>query len=191
LLVDAEGSVWVGTNSGLDRLRRNALRVVAMPQTQEGQFAVATGNDGSVWTGNASLPLTQVFPDGRTVEFTQTAGTYVVRRDPEGQIWSAGALHLSHKSASGLTRLHYPRDQTDDVVSIAVDRNREPWISTIQQNVHHLSHGVWINQNQALGRRRGVLGAMRGDDEGNVWFAFSRNVVKWDGSQYRLHWRST
>jgi signal transduction histidine kinase/ligand-binding sensor domain-containing protein len=187
ILVDVEGSVWVGTNSGLDRLRRNALRMVALPQTQEGQFAVATGNDGSVWTGNANLPLTQVFPDGRTVEFKQTAGTYVVRRDPEGQIWSAGALHLWHTSGSGLTRLHYPRDQTDDVVSIAVDRNREPWISTIQQNVDHLSHGVWINQNQALGRRRGVLGAMRGDDEGNVWFSFSRSVVKWDGSQYQKY----
>ena len=187
ILVDAEGSVWVGTNSGLDRLRRNALRVVALPQTQEGQFAVATGNDGSVWTGNANLPLTQVFPDGRTVKFTQTAGTYVVRRDPEGQIWSAGALHLWHTSASGLTRLHYPREQTDDVVSIAVDRNREAWISTIQQNVHRLAHGVWTNQNQALGRRPGVLGAMRSDDEGNVWFAFSRSVVKWDGSQYQKY----
>ena len=53
LLIDREGTVWIGTTSGLDQLRRNVFSTVAMPTTTDHQFAIAAGDDGSVWAGNS------------------------------------------------------------------------------------------------------------------------------------------
>jgi signal transduction histidine kinase len=84
-----------------------------------------------------------------------------------------------------LTSLHYPESETGPVISLAVDRNDDPWISTAIGGTYHFSHGVWSRQNEALGKKPGIIGAMAGDDAGNVWFGFSNNLVRWDGSAYQ------
>src|SRR4029077_11139652 len=56
VLIDREGTVWVATNSGLDRLRRNVLSKPALPSAQEREFSIAAGDGGSMWTGKRSLP---------------------------------------------------------------------------------------------------------------------------------------
>jgi PAS domain S-box-containing protein len=187
ILVDREGSIWVGTNSGLDRLRRTALSMVTLPHAQEHQFSIAVGDQGSIWTGNASLPLTHVAADGSITTFPKTRQTNCVRRDRNGTIWSAGEgdARLWHSSGPGLVPVHYPNEEIDDVVAIAVDRNNDPWISTINRNVFRLVQGTWINQDQALGKKPGVLGTMTMDAEGNIWFGFSSSVVRWDGSTFQ------
>ena len=187
VLVDREGSVWVGTNSGLDRLRRTALSMVTLPHVQEHQFSIALGDQGSIWTGNASLPLTHVAADGSITTFLKTRQTKCVRRDRNGTIWSAGEgeARLWRSSGAGLVPVHYPNEKIDDVVAIEVDRNNDPWISTINRNVFRLVRGTWINQNEALGKKPGVLGTMTTDTDGNIWFGFSSAVVRWDGSTFQ------
>jgi hypothetical protein len=37
---------------------------------------------------------------------------------------------------------------------------------------------------EALERKPGFIGAMAGDPDGNIWFAFSHKLVEWDGSAY-------
>jgi len=187
VLIDREGSVWVGTNSGLDRLRRNVLFAVALPPAQEREFNIAAGDRASVWTGNSSLPLTQVTADSAILSFPNTANPICIRRDHNGTIWSAGAgsFHLWRSSGAGFSPLHYPEENLDAVVSVAVDRNNDPWILARSGRIYHLSNGAWINQNKALGRKPGVIGAMADDLAGNIWFAFSNKVVEWEGSTYR------
>jgi len=187
VLVDREGSVWVGTNSGLDRLRRIALSMVTLPHVQEHQFSIAVGDQGSIWTGNASLPLTHVSANGSITTFPKTRQTNCVRRARDGTIWSAGEgdAHLWRSSTAGLVPVHYPNEEIDDVVAIAVDRNNDPWISTLNRNVFRLVRGTWINQNEALGKKPGVLGTMTTDAEGNIWFGFSSAVVRWDGNAFQ------
>jgi PAS domain S-box-containing protein len=187
ILVDREGSIWVGTNSGLDRLRRTALSIVKLPHAQEHQFSIAVGDQGSIWTGNASLPLTHVAADGSITTFAKTRQTNCVRRDRNGTIWSAGEgdARLWRSSGAGFVPVHYPNEEIDDVVAIAVDRNNDPWISTINRNVFRLVRGTWINQDEALGKKPGVLGTMMMDAEGNIWFGFSSSVVRWDGNAFQ------
>jgi signal transduction histidine kinase/ligand-binding sensor domain-containing protein len=189
--IDREGTVWVGTNSGLDRLRRNVLFTVTLPPAQEREFNIAAGDRGSIWTGNSSLPLTRVTADGAILSFPKTANPICIRRDHNGTIWSAGAgnFHLWRSSGAGFSPLHYPEENLDAVVSVAVDRNNDPWILARSGRTYHLSNGTWINQNKALGRKPGVIGAMADDQAGNIWFAFSDKVVEWDGSTYRTFTR--
>ena len=187
VLIDREGSVWVGTNAGLDQLRRTTLTALALPQTEEHDFGVAAGDRGSVWTGNRSMPLTRVAADGTLTTFPETHGTVCLRRDRDGTIWSAGGgdSQLWKYSATGLTPLKYPEEEVGPVISLAVDRNGEPWISTAIGGTYHFSHGVWGRENETLGKKPGVIGAMTSDDAGNVWFGFSNNLVRWDGSTYQ------
>src|SRR4029077_12772693 len=104
----------------------------ALPPAQEREFSIAAGDHGSIWTGNSSLPLTHVAADGTITSFPKTRETISVRRDRNGTIWSAGAgdFYLWRSSGEGFLPLHYPEENLDGVVSVAVDRNNEPWITT-------------------------------------------------------------
>ena len=184
VLIDREG-VWVATNSGLDRLRRAALTTVRLPHAQEHEFSVAAGDRGSVWTGNSSLPLTHVAADGTITSFPRTRQTISVRRDHNGTIWSAGAGELP--SLAVLRRRDSRRCITRTRTwtpwfSSRSDRNNDPWITTSSGQAYHFSSGAWSDQNEALGKKPGVMGAMVDDQAGNVWFGFSNKVVEWDGS---------
>jgi signal transduction histidine kinase/ligand-binding sensor domain-containing protein len=185
VLIDHEG-VWLATNSGLDWLRRAALTVIPLPHAQEHEYSVAAGDDNSVWTGNASMPLTHVAADGSIRNFPRTRQTLSVRRDHNGAIWSAGAgeFHLWRSVGKEFVGLHYPDENIESVVYVAVDRNNDPWITTSIGRTFQLSAGAWKDQTQTLGKKPGVMGTMVDDEAGNVWFAFSNKVVEWDGSAY-------
>jgi signal transduction histidine kinase len=58
------------------------------------------------------------------------------------------------------------------------------WITTRSGRAYRFVDGAWSNQNKALGKKPGVIGAMADDQAGNIWFAFSDKVVQWDGSAY-------
>src|SRR6266568_779870 len=186
VLFDREGAAWIGTNSGLDRLRRNVLSKPELPPAQEREFSIAAGDNGSIWTGNSSLPLTHIAADGAISSFPRTRETIAVRRDHNGTIWSAGAgdSHLWRSSGQGFTPLPYPEENLDAVVSVAVDCHNDPWITTRSGRAYHRIDGAWSNQNKALGKKPGVIGAMADDQAGHVWFAFSDKVVQWDGSAF-------
>lgn len=184
VLIDREG-VWIATNSGLDRLRSTSLNAVRLPNSQEHEFSIAAG-EGGIWTGNSSLPLTHIAANGTVTSVPGTRQTTALRRDHNGTIWSAGAgdFNLWRSSGDRFVPLHYPEEELDSVLFVATDRNNDPWITTASGRAYHLSGGVWSNQTEALGKKPGVRGAMLDDKDGNVWFAFSNKVVRWDGSEY-------
>jgi signal transduction histidine kinase/ligand-binding sensor domain-containing protein len=186
VFIDREGSVWVGTNSGLDLLRRITLTSLALPQTTDLDFGIVAGDGGYVWTGNKSLPLTRVAADGSTTSFPETRGTVCLRRDRHGAIWSAGGdpSKLWRSTATGVTSLSYPEAEAGPAISLAFDRNDALWITTAIGNAYRFSHGEWSRQTEALGKRPGIIGAMADDETGNVWFGFSNYVVRWDGTKY-------
>jgi signal transduction histidine kinase/ligand-binding sensor domain-containing protein len=185
VLVDAEGTVWVATNSGLDRLRRTPLSTIALPHSQEHEFAVAAGDRGSVWTGNSALSLTHIAANGSTTTFPEIAHIICIRRDRSGTIWVAGESHLWKSSSTGFSVLHYPDEKVAPIASIAVDQNNNLWISVPGSGTYQFLDNKWVNQNVALGKQPRTLGAMAGDDAGNVWFGFSNKLVKWDGSGFK------
>jgi signal transduction histidine kinase/ligand-binding sensor domain-containing protein len=189
ILAGREGTVWVGTNSGLDQLRRNVISQLPIPATSEHQLAVAVGERGCVWIGSRSLPLTEVCPDGQTKTFAETRQAISIRRDFKGGVWSSGLgdNHLWRASSGGLDPVHFPHDDLEVPASVTVDKNNDIWILSFGPNVSRGRGQHWENLNQVLGREPGILGAMAGDQAGNVWFAFSNHVIEWDGAGYRRY----
>jgi signal transduction histidine kinase/ligand-binding sensor domain-containing protein len=187
LKVDTEGSVWVGTNAGLDRLRVTAVKSIEVPNAQEHEFALAAGAQGSIWTGNASLPLMRVNASGRASIVDKTHDVTCIRRDHNGTIWSVddGPVKLWRSSPKGFEPVHYPEENVAGIVSLAVDRNNEPWINLRFGPTYHLTNGKWRDEYMALGKKVGLLGAMVGDDTGIVWLSFWNSLVRWDGKSYQ------
>jgi PAS domain S-box-containing protein len=184
LLIDREGTVWIGTNSGLDQLRRNVFSTIAMPTTPEHQIAIAAGDDGSVWVGNRELPLTHISKDGHVQVFGKTRQSIAIRRAFDGSIWSSGDARLWRSTGGDPSLVAFPPGDIRSATDIAVDRNHEPWITTFTPDSYHRVGTTWTKVTEALGRKPGVIGAMAGDSDGNIWFAFSNKLVEWDGSAY-------
>jgi signal transduction histidine kinase/ligand-binding sensor domain-containing protein len=186
VFIDREASVWVGTNSGLDRLRRTALTPIAIPHQHDDQLAIAPGDKDSVWIGSSNLPLTHLMADGSRIGFPETGQITCIRTDRNGDIWVAGRgkFHLWRYAAARLIPRHYRNEKMESVTSVAVDRNHAPWISTLWPEVYQFVHGGWEKRNGTLGKPPGFLGAMSSDEKGNVWFAFPGTLVKWDGRHY-------
>jgi signal transduction histidine kinase/ligand-binding sensor domain-containing protein len=186
VLVDREGNTWVGTDSGLEQLRRVAVNTPRLPASQEHEYAIASGDQGSVWTGSLSLPLTHLFANGEFKSFPLINQITSLKRARDGTVWVAGQgdFRLGRSSGDVFTQVHYPREEQQAVISLAVDRNRGLWISLRQVGVYHLINGTWSNEDGSIGKERTNLGAMTDDASGNVWFAYSNNLVRWDGNQY-------
>jgi len=184
LLIDREGTVWIGTNSGLDQLRRNVFSTIAMPTTTDHQFAIAAGDDGSVWVGNREQPLTHIGKDGHVQVFGKTHQSIAIRRAFEGSVWSSGDARLWWTTGGDPSPVASPPGDIRSATDIAVDRNHELWITTFTPDSYHRVGTTWTKVTEALGRKPGVIGAMAGDSDGNIWFAFSNKLVKWDGGAY-------
>jgi signal transduction histidine kinase/ligand-binding sensor domain-containing protein len=186
IIRDQEGTIWVGTSSGLDQLRENVLSSLPRPRSLAFQMAVAA-DSSAVWIGSRALPLSRITADGALTTFPQTGIIFALRRDFRGDIWSGGVAKqakLWRFSGAKLTPVRYPHDNTEVPAAIAVDRMGGLWVSTFAPNIYHRTGDQWTLENDRLGRKPGVIGTMAEDGHGNVWFAFSNKVVKWDGSGF-------
>jgi signal transduction histidine kinase/ligand-binding sensor domain-containing protein len=189
ILADREGSLWVGTNSGLDQLRRNLISQLAIPPANENQMAVAAGKNRTLWIGSQSLPLTEVRPDGTTRTFAETGTSYSIRRDFKGDIWSSGfeKRKLWRAFSDRVEPVQYPSSVARNAISTVLDKDNSLWLLTFDSDVFRRVGQRWENQDEILGREPGISGSMEMDQAGNVWWAFSNHVIEWDGTDFRRY----
>ena len=109
-----------------------------------------------------------VAADGKMTVFQKTGQTTCVRRDQQWHhlVGRRGRFSSLALHGLGFSPAPYPDENLDAVVSIAVDRNNDPWITTRSGRAYRFSNGTWNNQNQALGKKPGVIGAMADDPGG-------------------------
>jgi len=189
LIFDHENNLWVGTATGLDRFRHTAFSTIQLPSFEDHQFAIAAGDNDSLWVGSRTVPLTHIFASGRIQAFPQTHNSIVIRRAFDGSVWSSGSgdTRLWKVVNGSPTKVDFPPNDDQTGADIAVDRNRELWMTTFAPESYHLVRDEWLKLRVELGRKPGIIGAMSGDDDGNVWFAFSNKLVEWDGSTYHRY----
>jgi signal transduction histidine kinase/ligand-binding sensor domain-containing protein len=190
VLVGREGEVWIGTSAGVDRFQEQSLVPANFPPGAH-DFALAAGEDGSVWAGTTNHPL--MLLRGRDVhEFAEVPPEVnYIHRDDEGTIW-IGTDSAVYRVQNGQPRRIAPlpvQARTEQVRSIVVDRARTLWIVLSLTGVYKWQHERWTHQlpPAQIAQPAAVL-AQTLDNRGRLWRSYTNGfIVISDGDRTRVY----
>ncbi len=188
LFEDREGNIWTATGGGLDRFRDDAFIRAPLPPSSTGQFALAAGAEGTVWTANFNSPLFNVGEHLLSTHPLSDKSISALYRDPTGCIWFGTAGNEnSIWRLSGSTFVNageLPERGGRSVMAISMDHAGGLWASLTAGGIFRLNHGVWTRENDQVGIPTSVpIYSIKTDDRGRVWFNTGRVVVLLDGDK--------
>lgn len=173
---DREGDVWVGTPRGLERFRKTNLVPVVLPQGYQ-RFAIAAGDNGTVWVGSQSRGITQIQATGIITPYVDR---YVgsAYRDPAGEVWLGGIRDVFRITGAKSLRLELPvpEDMSSVVEAITRDHAGRLWVAT-------QGHGIWTLENDHWQPYKNPalpdssVTAEYTDAQGRVWFGYASGLV--------------
>lgn len=185
MLQDREGSIWVGTRGGLDRLRPNKLNRHALPAGAP-TVAMAPAGDGAMWLGGAETPLMKLGADGRLQTFPALKEeASAAQLDLDGVLWmGTGAGHLWRVADDKPVRTPAPKTMEGrlPVQSLALDGKRRLWLSG-GGIFRRESDGSWTDWIGRSGLPDDVAVVLRSDPSGRIWLGFTHDrVAVFDGN---------
>lgn len=177
LLQDREGNVWIGTNLGLNRLRRTPVAMVeGLADTINGHFATFVAgdghgrvvNDGRLWAAGDDDPENNV----------RGLPTIVAAlAEPRGGAWLLGPAALLRWHDDGR---HEPvplpgaRDGAA-VLAMATTGDGELWIALGGDGVHRGGIAGW--RREPVDAAAGTPTVLAGDGTGGLWLGYQDSTV--------------
>jgi ligand-binding sensor domain-containing protein len=203
LLTDREGSLWIGSNSGLARLAEGSLQVLpvtdqlatasvlALMEDREGNLWVGTETDGlhilrdqrfrtvGAREGLSSDATTAVVEDnaGTLWVGTQGAGLNALRRRSDGK--GQGAVPRAFPGA-GAVRTFSTRDglMSDMILSLAAAPNGDLWVGT-PDGLNRIRGGRVDSFTSADGLPDDFIRSLLVDGDGSLWIGTRRGLAHW------------
>ena len=181
LLLDREGTVWVGTKNGLDRFRPRALSIKRFKEPAL-YFAMVPDSSGGLWLGTASMGFRDlwrhidqhkeyIYPDFK-------ADVTAAYRDNDGSILLGGTKGLWRFQDNRMTPVQVPADQLGSrLQTIARDGIGRLWISFRNFPVFQLDGPVWKSKGGLSGLPDNPVAVAVSDPAGSVWFGYTSNML--------------
>ncbi len=184
---DREGNLWIGTSRGIDRLRPNRLRTLAVAKQLEYPALVASPA-GDTWVGDYAGDLSSRGPDARMRR--EVAGKLTASYTaPDGVLWLGGMEGVLRRDTDGtLASLGFPGGmQGMRVHAMQQDRDGALWASfNTGGGVYKLVAGQWIRSGGLQGIPDLLTTSMARDADGKLWLAHLRSqVTVVDGGKVR------
>jgi signal transduction histidine kinase/ligand-binding sensor domain-containing protein len=180
---DDAGTVWVGTNLGLDRFRTaNAVVETAIPQTSSSGYRVATAAGGVLHVAAAGT-LYRVGADGTSLaaHLPEPPNTMVAARDGALLLGGHGGLARWRDGAS--TSVALPAYAgTPEVWAVAEDDNGALWISFADRGVYRETPAGWRHVAVGRGLDDAVPLILQPDGSGASWLAYRDGTLLRVGS---------
>ncbi|MBN6148971.1 diguanylate cyclase [Xanthomonas sp. AmX2] len=176
LLEDAEGSLWIGANGGLFRLRETLFTSYTRRDGLSGDYlrAVLEAPDGALWIGSAA-GLDRMDGDGRIAPVAlRTPGgkapsVLSLARGADGDLWVGTYADGVYRLRDGRVRRHYGQADglpSGHVRTIAVDAAGTVWIGT-QRGLVRID-GEQASSPRVPGLPQGLITALASID-GALW----------------------
>ncbi len=171
---DREGSVWIGTEGGLDRFRATKLTAVELPDLLGP--ALSLGKNGEIWVASLqSGPL--VMLNGAVRRAGGPADIECAYRDPDGGVWLGGEKGLWRAVDGVVVPVEKPNGFASSFVqAIARQRDETLWLSLVRAGVFRRRRdGTWSLF--APGPEGGRLPAVTivSDDVGRTWLGYTQD----------------
>ncbi len=179
VLDDREGNVWVGTQSGLNRLSEAVVSMLAGDDIGPLARAVTATDDGAVWIATSTgLYRTQ---GGAVQRFTESDGlpSASIRAlhatTSPGGLWVATMGGIARRTPQGFEALPRSRElRLAQIMAIAPDRSGDLWVGDIADGLIRFH----------AGRPTVIVDAMAGrpfsvytDSGGRIWTGFADGTL--------------
>lgn len=192
LLQDSEGSLWIGTQKGLDRLRERPLLAAGLPANAN-NLALGADDHGNLWAGSSNLPVMRLNDDGLH-QLPLRTPISAISKAPDGAVWLAGPEGIWRSVGDQLEKvsaLPVDRDLDSSVRSLLIDHQGAAWLSLNRQGLYVLRGGQWQRlpaPSDAPAQRMPVSAALAPD--GRRWFGYRDNLIVSHDDQGERHWGS-
>jgi ligand-binding sensor domain-containing protein/signal transduction histidine kinase len=182
LLTDREGRLWVGTDAGLNRLRRKSL--FTLSQSEGLGFGAAQGlaevTPGVVWVGKPNDGLYRW--DGKSFSRLSTAGlsphdsqitALLVTRDGFCWVATTNSLLLYKDPIAAADEVKVIKSAKPNIISLAEDREGALWMGTREGKIWQLHENKWLAQTNFS--QTNAITAIVPDTDGSMWVGTDGN----------------
>lgn len=172
---DREGNLWFGTSTGLDRLRPNRLKTlaVAAPFDHPGMLP---GPDGDVWIGDYVSDV-RSFTAGGVKKVVLKGALAASHWAPDGTLWLGNEQELHHRARNGAMTRVVPPVLGLDPQALQQERSGALWASFSGGGLFRLDGASWTRDGGLAGLPDALTTAMAIDGQDTVWLGHANNRV--------------
>lgn len=194
-LYDREGSLWVGTPTGIDRFRETKLTPIAPPGYLE-LAAVAPDTSGTAWVATRRGPPATLFRVGNRIvpRLDAPAMLTCIYRDLRGGLW-IGGIGLWERKGDAFAPVPLPQVQSGgapferEIQAVARERDGGLWVAiAFNAGVFRRRPGRdWEHFVARPGLERSPANVITTDTSGRTWLGYqSGELVRVMGDSVRL-----
>ncbi|MGA8025723.1 MAG: two-component regulator propeller domain-containing protein [Bryobacteraceae bacterium] len=177
LLVDGDGSLWIGTNGGgLTRLRHGKFTTFTTPNglSNDAIHSLYEDAKGALWIGTDGGGLNRM-QGGQFTEYGVKNGlpdnaVFSISGATDGSLWVGTHAGLAHMRDDSFT-VYTSRDglPNDDVRCTYLDRRGNLWIGTNGGGLSRFTDGKFVNYTVRDGLSSNTIWSISEDSAGTLW----------------------
>jgi signal transduction histidine kinase/ligand-binding sensor domain-containing protein len=178
---DAEGNMWITTDGGLDRFRRNKLHAVQFVSPMH-RAAMTEDRGHNIWLANDKA-LLEIAPGSSTPALV----SFLTGSDGVTSLWSEtdGSILLA-RAAAPIARYFQNAVKDIDGVpnargmgahAIFRDGRGKLWVVSIGDGLYQQDHGQWLLNGGLRGLPRAPPLSLLADGDDRLWFGYPDNQV--------------
>ncbi|WP_416637302.1 triple tyrosine motif-containing protein [Pseudomonas sp. OHS18] len=179
LLEDRDGTVWAGSNAGLDRFRLRELSPAPLPAGTL-NAALAVASDGALWAASGNRGLMRLH-DGELQRWPIAEPVTALLADRAAGVWAGGPHGIWQATASGVAlQAKLPEQAAEDasVRAMTLAPDGSLWVSINGLGLFVLRGDQWQAVATVSELPSQVMPVSAGGDEqGRLWFGYRDNLL--------------